>query len=123
MRLGALIEALEAVPGTLPIEYADGRKVAGFASYLGYYNNLTLMPEGEFERTQLVTVADVLDAARAARGATFTGYKGGDFTMDVQTPVWADGYGDASGTGISGVDVHDGKAVIGTFDASDYGGW
>jgi len=51
-------------------------------SYRGYYNELAFEPQKD------VTVAEMLEAAREARGSTYTGWKGGDFEMGKNTPVW-----------------------------------
>ncbi len=78
MELGELITALE---------QADARLVvpSGFTnphSYRGYYDELA------FEPAANVTVAAMLADARSALGATYQGYKGGDFTMREHTDCW-----------------------------------
>lgn len=78
MRLGELIEALEALPRDREVE-------AGFArphSYRGYYYHLAFEPERD------TTVGAMLDAARSANAETFTGWKGGDYTMDPAVRVY-----------------------------------
>lgn len=78
MQLGELIAALEA---------ADPRLVVpnGFTdphSYRDYYDELAFAP------ARNVTVAAMLAAARSALGTTYTGYKGGDYTMGEHTDCW-----------------------------------
>jgi hypothetical protein len=51
-------------------------------SYRGYYHDLA------FEIAHDVTVTAMLDTARQALGATFQGWKGGDYTMGEYTQVW-----------------------------------
>lgn len=66
----------------------------GFAepgSYRGYYNDLAFKP------TRNVTVASMLAHAESALGATFEGYKGGEYTMDEWTTCWIAEYGCAGG--------------------------
>lgn len=78
MTLDELIAALEKVDPATEVEN-------GFEnphSYRGYYDELA------FEPAENVTVAHMLQQARSARGATYTGWKGGEFTMDGDTPVW-----------------------------------
>lgn len=87
MNLDELITMLEA---------ADPRMVIrrGFDnphSYRGYYDELA------FEPTSNVTVGSMLEAARDAHGSTYTGWKGGDFTMDGCTACWLSFEGSASG--------------------------
>jgi len=51
-------------------------------SYRGYYDELA------FEPAESITVGAMLKAAMSAAGATFQGYKGGDFRMNAKTRVW-----------------------------------
>lgn len=83
MELGELITALE---------QADARLVvpSGFTnphSYRGYYDDLA------FEPASNVTVAAMLADAQSALGATYEGYKGGEFTMNQHTDCWLAFYG------------------------------
>lgn len=92
MYLKELIEALEAADQSHVCEM-------GFAhphSYRGYYDQLA------FEPARNVRVADMLDCAREALGATYEGYKGGDYTMGEYTDVWLAKYG-CCGEGIGPV--------------------
>lgn len=78
MRLGQLIEILEALP-------RDHEVAEGFDrphSYRGYYHDLAFEPEAD------TTVARMLHAAKTANGATFQGWKGGGFTMGLRTDVY-----------------------------------
>jgi|SRR5690242_6489995 len=85
LTLGKLIEALK---------LADPKKVVqkGFArpgSWRGVYEELA------FEPAQNVTVESMLKHAEAALGATFEGYKGGEYTMNEYTPVHISEYGES----------------------------
>lgn len=51
-------------------------------SYRGYYDELA------FEPAENITVGDVAAAAWSAMDETFTGYKGGEFTMTGDTTCW-----------------------------------
>lgn len=51
-------------------------------SYRGYYDELA------FEPAENVTVGSMLSAAWSADGATYTGYKGGEYTMTSDTTCW-----------------------------------
>lgn len=51
-------------------------------SYRGYYDQLA------FEPVRNTTVGEMLAAARSARGATYNGWKGGEYTMTDHTEVW-----------------------------------
>jgi len=84
MYLKQLIDRLEkADPGTI-IRH-------GFCcpqSYRGYYEQLAFAPADH------VRVGEMLASAKEALGATYGGYKGGDFTMTEYTECWLAKYGD-----------------------------
>lgn len=83
MTLGKLINVLAEMP--------PEKKIEGFGrphSYRGYYSDLA------FERTEgQISATDLLDICRSAMGEVFEGYKGGDFQMGQNTPVWIANYG------------------------------
>lgn len=84
MTLGKLISALESV--------AKDRKIVGIGSpmsYRGYYSDLAFSPSKDAE-----TVAVVLDRAKSCMGRVFEGYKGGDYMMGENTPIFSAEYGD-----------------------------
>ena len=87
MYLGELIQKLEEADPNLTVRMGFGSP----HSYRGYYDELA------FEPAPNVPVGSMLKAARSALGKTFTGYKGGEFTMDKYTNVWISRYGEASG--------------------------
>lgn len=87
MYLKELIEWLES-------QNPDATVPHGFAepmSYRGYYDEVAFEPTGE------TTISAMLGHARNALGGTFTGYKGGEFTMDEYTPCWIAEYGTSEG--------------------------
>lgn len=57
-------------------------------SYRGDYSQLAFVPKSD------VSVADMLASAREARGKTYTGWKGGEFTMGDYTDVYLAQIGD-----------------------------
>lgn len=64
-------------------------------SYRGYYDELA------FEPAENVTVSSVLAAAWSADGETYTGYKGGEYTMTGDTTCWIAHEGSAGGEEIT----------------------
>lgn len=84
--LGKLIERLEREDPAriLPIGFDDPD------SYRGYYDDVAFSPRRD------IAVGEVLAAARSALGATFRGYKGGEYTMREYTQCWIATYGDTS---------------------------
>jgi hypothetical protein len=78
MNLGELIQALEAANPDLVVPHGFGNP----HSYRGFYDDLA------FEPRENVTVAAMLADARSALGATFHGWKGGEYTMAEYTDCW-----------------------------------
>lgn len=91
MKLKDLIELLEKFP-------SDMRVAQGFGnphSWRGVYSELA------FEPVDDTTVGEMLSEARSAVGQTYTGWKGGDYLMTLDTDVnvdyrgpWSDGQHD-----------------------------
>lgn len=84
MTLGKLIAWLEQQDQELIVQ--DGFSTPH--SDRGSYEELAFAPCGES------TIADMLRHARSAVRATFTGWKGGEFTMNENTSVYIGDYGD-----------------------------
>lgn len=84
MYLAELIETLESYnPETVVKEGFNSPH-----SYRGYYDELA------FEPARNVTIGEMLAAAKEADGATYQGYKGGEFTMGGFTNTHIANYGD-----------------------------
>lgn len=81
--LGQLIDTLAAADQGAVVW--DGFGLPG--SWRGVYEFLAFRPKAD------AVVADMLRHARSAVGATFQGYKGGDFTMTRETPCFIAEYG------------------------------
>ena len=85
--LKELIEWLETQDPTKTVPYGFGQPM----SYRGYYEQLA------FEPVENANIGEMLEFAKSALGATFTGYKGGDFTMHDYTDCWIASYGTSAG--------------------------
>ena len=92
--LRTLIQGLEQMPqdATLLITPINAYPT-GLDSYRGYYADLAIEYTAVRPDTKGLTVGELLEKARNAVGATFTGYKGGEFVMDEDTPIWISPYG------------------------------
>lgn len=115
--LGALIDALN--------EYAPDKQVyfdfcgvrpGAVASYRGYYDHLAISPSDKPR-----TVRDLVDELAACVGKVFEGYKGGDFRMTRDTPMWVSPYGESHSTAVTGV-VGEYDACITTGYCEDWNG-
>lgn len=107
----------------MKVRFDTGGVPSQLDSWRGSYDELTLI-HGDSDAPE--TVDSLLADAKAALGATFTGYKGGEFGMNESTPIWADDYGRYCCNGVMGVRVeHDepgrpGDLIVVTADLSDY---
>lgn len=57
---------------------------------------------------------DFLATLKGAIGVTFPGYKGGEYAMAEDTPVWVANYGDSGNTGVVGVRDEDYQIILHT---------
>jgi hypothetical protein len=108
MLLESWIATLAILDPDALIEMEDGTTPVCLTSYRGYYEDLAL----DYNHSRPVTVGVLLDDARKAVGATFEGYKGGDFIMRGDTRVWVSEWGRSEGRDLTGVEVRPGGAVI-----------
>ncbi len=108
--LGELVIMLATVSNDkLPVVFDDGVWwPVDLDSWRGSYRELALSYTKEEEKW---SVACVLKVLRAAVGETFEGYKGGDFLMGKNTPIWVATYGNSQGFDRN--DNGDYQAVVG----------
>lgn len=82
LTLGELIEKMESLSGANVPNLLIG------GSYRGYYNQFYFeLGEGE------ISAIELADDCRSVIGNTYEGYKGGEYTMTENTPVWLAEYG------------------------------
>jgi hypothetical protein len=82
-----LIAALKELPQEAAISFGFGEP----DSYRGYYDQLAFAPKAN------TTIGDMLRMAEKALGATFYGYKGGEYTMHEYTDCYIAEYGSSDG--------------------------
>ncbi len=124
LTLGEMILKLEAMPDkSLPISFdVKGFYPSGVDSWRGSYAELAIC----YEKRLVAPFFDtILRQLKLAVGATFIGYKGGEFLMGRATPIWVANYGEAEGfrkggeTAVVDVVEVDGWIVIKT-EAMEY---
>jgi hypothetical protein len=128
MTLKQIIDTLAGMPAELPVYFSDGRHPTTFDSWRGDYSHLTLYMGDEYTPDQpehwrdlpVLTVAELLEAARNAVGATFEGHKGGDFVMGEDTAVWADSVGRCTWDAIVGARVEADRVVFQILNIGEY---
>lgn len=93
LSLGELILKLEALPDKSKVVIFDfGNNVpTGLCSWRGRYAELCL----NYENTEPKNANQVIEMLRDANGKTYVGYKGDDFTMSLQTPIWVANYSES----------------------------
>lgn len=141
--IGALRDALAGLDPALLV-YIDNRPPTALSSYRGYYEHLAVERNGEgHEQTEIdlpgspfdlnmagygtytpgsgevkiksqPTVADFIEALDLADGATFEGYKGGQFSMCSDTDVWVSEYGRCDRLRIASAEVLPGRVDFAT---------
>lgn len=111
IELGALISLLEDRARTEPLFFDFCRFApTNLQSYRGYYEQLAV----GFSHEEGNTVRKFLDECRAAVGKVFTGYKGGDYVMRENTPIWVSNYSETSNTVVVGVEDGEGVTILTT---------
>jgi len=83
MTLGEYIERLEKADPEKKVKLGLGNP----DSWRGVYSELAFAP------VENTTVGEMLSEARKAVGATYEGYKGGEYTMTKDTDIHVDCYG------------------------------
>lgn len=110
--LGALIDALERRPQDSEVRFAFGYFAPkGLGSYRGFYEHLAIGYDAD---APMRTVADFLSDLRDAVGRMYEGYKGGEYCMSRDTPIWVAGYGESTSTAVVGVAGNEWLTVIET---------
>ena len=86
--LGELITTLRLCPGDCIVSFDHGNHPFNPDSYRGYYSDLAL--ESSINK---ITATELLEILEEANGKIYKGYKGGDYTMTDDTPLWNSKYG------------------------------
>ena len=105
--LGELIDALESLGGVdddCDIFLDFGPTPMCLGSWRGSYDELSLEWTQEWKWEERMQFPKFLQELKSAVGRTFTGYKGGDYRMDRDTPVWVSRYGDATSCAVCGIE-------------------
>lgn len=116
LTLGELIDALKEIPTKwgsdkqdVTVEFDFEYAVpTGLDSWRGSYSELAinfdfLGYEKFDEKTTDMKLKDFIKMLEGAVGKTYTGWKGGDFTMSRETPIWVANNGNIGNTGVIGV--------------------
>lgn len=129
MKLKLLISALERCTTTKPVRFRraegeqadpeyddrvpDGASPGELCSYRGYYERLCIQTEqvGRGPNPPC-TVLELLKRLRNAMNKSFTGYKGGSYSMGENSLVHAAPYGDTNSDKIVGVQERENEVAL-----------
>lgn len=116
MNLGTLINKLEKCNKEYGIQYDFCNTVPyGIHSYRGFYEHLAIgYSTVGYSTVGYSTVEEFLKVLKGANGKVFTGYKGGNYLMNLETKIWIANLGFSSWTGIKDINVYDEIVVIET---------
>lgn len=126
LSLGQLIEQLETVQNkSVNVEYDFGTAIpTRLASWRGIYAELALgyrlSGYDNREQSTPVTVKSLLKELKEAIGYTYEGWKGGDYTMDENTPIWIANPGNSGNTAVVGILDKEYEVVLITMYMASY---
>ena len=109
MTLGALIDALEAIHckeghSGVFTDFCGLAPTGRVYSYRGDYSHFAIEVGREYDFPSKCSLPGLIEVLKGSVGKTFEGWKGGDYTMKRDTPVWVTLAPDECfGTFVSGV--------------------
>lgn len=117
LSLGELIKKLEFISHSnkdeepwVVFDFADAYPI-GLSSYRGYYDELAIN-YGAYEYDDLPSLRAVIKLLKEALGKIYTGWKGGEYKMDKDTPLWVANDGGCTKTMVTGVIDDEYRVVI-----------
>lgn len=110
MTIGKAITALSKMPKKWEVKYVDEASPGDGGTYRGYYHDFAF----EDKEGYPVTVKELLDILKETNGTEHTGYKGGEYLMTENTPIWRSEWGHASGVAWMRITREDGYVLIET---------
>jgi hypothetical protein len=120
MRLKEYVDTLSLMPLKMPVKFANGDNVGPLTTWRGDYRKVTI-PVCDYT---VMSVAELLvDAAEVMNGREMIGYKGGEFYMNENTPVYADDYGQCTYEVPAGIVVAGDTVIIATYNVAEYVEW
>lgn len=100
MTINEILKALKKINDDAPVFVADTLSVeltGEVMSWRGDYDCLALGYCLYGDSKEFITVGKLKSILQNSLGETFMGYKGGEFVMEKNTPVYLDNYGFATG--------------------------
>ena len=113
--LGKLIEALSKLNDNQTVVFSDGTKpISNVYSYRGHYRDLAIDYQdaegGSYDTIDFTPAGVLLDYLKHILNTEFTGWKGGEFLMGEDTPLWRASEGDCGDAIVDMyIDTHEDK--------------
>lgn len=98
-----------AIPKSIAFDFGYF-KPSSIHSYRGYYDQLAFGYNDEVT----MSASEFLSMCNDAVGKTFSGYKGGEFKMGLDTPLWVANPRESCDTAVCDVTEHDTHIIIHT---------
>lgn len=112
LTLGQLIRKLRTAGDNKEVVFDfGGFYPVGFISWRGIYRELALT-YADHNNNGPMRIGDFLSLCEETVGQEFYGYKGGEFVMDHNTPIWVDNYGESNQTALVDVIDNDYQVVL-----------
>ena len=86
----------------------------GIDSWRGSYDELALEFACDNSKKNEMELTSFLEMLKETVGAVLTGYKGGEYKMTEDTPVWVSNYGHSANTAVVGVIDNDFEIILET---------
>lgn len=118
LTLGKAIDAFEKYPKDAPVVFDVGGSPDDPHSYRGYYSDLAFEPTDP-QVDEHKTVTEFLSELTESLNETFNGYKGGDFIMDKDTPLWMANWGECGRAIMGHYQEDSGRVILITKDEDD----
>lgn len=120
LTMGELITLLKNCQNNEEIYFNfPGQFPTTFDSYRGYYDEIAL-GHGHYEYPHPITRDILIQRIEEAMGPVFTGWKGGEFVYDANTPVWVANPGQCEGYAITRVIDKGYKIILFTENCEGY---
>lgn len=109
MNIGTLISLLERCPSTARVKFGfSGFAPTTVSSWRGVYAEAAI----EYKQHHEITVAQLIAELNKATMNTYHGYKGGEYTYHIHTPIHVDNWGEWTGTEITAVQIVDDDVIL-----------
>ena len=123
MTINEILKALKSVNNDTPVFVVDTLSVeltGEVMSWRGDYNCLALGYCLYGDSNAFINVGKLKSILQNSIGKTFIGYKGGEFVMEKNTPVYLDNYGFSTGHYIARVSVSNNTCYLGIEKEQDH---